>query len=120
METKPSGLDAAYYDFPDGMKSAQDLIEHLGLDFANGNILKSLVRQYGPKTKLTHAKYEAEKRYFFAKRHLARFENSNSKKIAACDCDTIGPKEEAGHWHRNWCAVNAYIERLNTGWDETI
>src|SRR5210317_1873147 len=71
-ERKPTGLDAAYYDLPDNIRSAQDLIEYLELNFANGNILKSLVRQYGSTTKETDELYEAEKRYFFAKRELER------------------------------------------------
>lgn len=68
--TKSSGLDAPYYDFPKSITCAQDMIEWLGLDFANGNVLKSLVREYGTTKKKTSALYEAEKRYFFAKRHL--------------------------------------------------
>ena len=71
-ERTPTGLDAQYYDLPDNIKSAQDLIEYLGLNFANGNILKSLVRQYGSATKGTDEIYEVEKRFFFAQRELQR------------------------------------------------
>ena len=78
METD-DGLNASYYDFPDGLKSAQDLIEWLGLDFANGNILKSLVRE-GKKG--TTSLYEAQKRMYYAQRHLARIENSKSQNRA--------------------------------------
>jgi hypothetical protein len=67
-------LDAPYYDFP--ARNAQELIEYLGLDFTNGNILKSLVREYGPTTKKTTALYEAEKRYYYAHRHLLRVQEA--------------------------------------------
>ena len=40
-----SGLDAPYYDFPDNIHSAMDLIEWLNLDFSQGNILKSIIRE---------------------------------------------------------------------------
>lgn len=66
-----SGLDADYYDLPGSIHSAQDLIEWLDLNFSNGNILKSLIREHNPNaTKETDALYEAEKRFFFASRHL--------------------------------------------------
>jgi hypothetical protein len=65
-----TGLDAPYYDFPKNIHCAQDMIEWLGLDFANGNILKSLIREYGPTTKKTSPLYEAEKRFYFSQRHL--------------------------------------------------
>jgi len=77
VERKPSGLDAAYYDLPQNIHSAQDLIEYLGLNFANGNILKSLVRQHGSTTKETDELYETEKRYYFAKRELERVRRNN-------------------------------------------
>ena len=77
VERKPTGLDAAYYDLPENIHSAQDLIEYLGLNFANGNILKSLVRQHGSTTKETDELYETEKRYYFAKRELERVRRSN-------------------------------------------
>lgn len=71
-EQQPTGLHADYYDLPDNVKSAQDLIEYLNLNFANGNILKSLIRQHGTQTKATEEIYEAEKRYYFAERELRR------------------------------------------------
>ena len=76
-ERKPSGLDAAYYDLPENIHSAQDLIEFLGLNFANGNILKSLIRQHGSQTKATDELYETEKRFYFAKRELERVRRGN-------------------------------------------
>ena len=75
-ERQPTGLDAPYYDLPENIHSAQDLIEYLDLNFANGNILKSLVRQYGSATKNTEEIYEAEKRYFFAERELRRVQKA--------------------------------------------
>ena len=70
-----SGLDCDYYDFPESIHSAQDMIEWLNLNFANGNILKSLIRESGAATKETDTLYEAEKRYFFAGRELERVRN---------------------------------------------
>lgn len=80
-EWENTGLDAKYYDIPGFIKDCQDLIEWLGLDFSNGNILKSLVREHNPDGgKETDALYEAEKRYYFASRHLERVRNMQKKK----------------------------------------
>ena len=69
-----SGLDAPYYDFPHTVRTAQDLIEWLeegGMRWSCSNILKSIIREYNPdEKKKTNPLYEAEKRYYFAKRHL--------------------------------------------------
>ena len=81
-EQMNSGLDCDYYDFPESIHCAQDLIEYLGLNFAEGNIVKSFVRQYGPKTKETDPKYEVEKRYFFAKREYERMCNMPNREEA--------------------------------------
>ena len=71
--TQPSGLDAPYYNIPDNVNTMQDMIEWLELDFGNGNILKSLVRENNPDAKKeTTALYEAEKRFYYAQRHLRR------------------------------------------------
>jgi hypothetical protein len=73
---RASGMDAKYYDIPQFIKCAQDLIEWLNLDFASGNILKSLIRENNPDVqKETDTLYEAEKRYYFSKRHLERVRN---------------------------------------------
>ena len=70
---QPSGLDAPYYDIPDDVNTMQDMIEFLNLDFGNGNILKSLVRENNPNAKKeTTALYEAQKRFYYADRHLRR------------------------------------------------
>jgi hypothetical protein len=70
---QPSGLDAPYYDLPDNVRTAQDLIEWLDLNFANGNIFKSLIREHNPDAeKGTDPLYEAEKRLYFATRHYER------------------------------------------------
>ena len=66
-----SGLDAPYYDFPDTIHSAMDLIEWLNLDFSQGNILKSIIRENNPNAKKkTTAIYEAEKQYYYSSRRL--------------------------------------------------
>ena len=70
---QPSGLDAPYYNIPDDVHTMQDMIEWLELDFGNGNILKSIVREYNPDAqKETTELYEAEKRFYYASRHLRR------------------------------------------------
>ena len=74
-ERPPTGLDAPYYDIPPTVKCIQDAVEYLNLNFANGNILKSLWREHGAQTKNTDALYEAEKRFYFAKRELERVRN---------------------------------------------
>ena len=80
-EREPNGLDSPYYDLPGNILDCQDLIEWLGLDFSNGNILKSLVREHNPDGgKETDALYEAEKRFYFASRHLERVRNMQKKK----------------------------------------
>ena len=66
-----SGLDAPYYDFPDNIHSAMDLIEWLNLDFSQGNILKSIIRENNPNArKKTTPIYEAEKQYYYSHRRL--------------------------------------------------
>lgn len=70
---QPDGSDAKYYDFPEGLRTTMDLIEWLNLDFSNGNILKSLVREHNPDAKKeTTALYEAQKRVYYAERNLRR------------------------------------------------
>jgi len=70
---EPTGLDAKYYDIPGHIRDCQDLIEWLNLNFSDGNILKSIVRENNPHaTKETSALYEAQKRYYFAARHLEK------------------------------------------------
>ena len=66
-----SGLNSTYYDFPENVRCAQDLIEFLDLNFSQGNILKSLVRENNPNAKKeTTPLYESEKRYYYADRDL--------------------------------------------------
>ena len=89
-----SGLDCDYYDFPENIHCAQDMIEWLNLNFANGNILKSLIRESGAETKETDSLYEAEKRYFFAGRELERVRNL-PKREKARGCMSNGIKEES-------------------------
>jgi hypothetical protein len=68
---KESGLDAPYYDFPDNIHSAMDLIEWLNLGFSQGNVLKSIIRENNPNAKKkTSPIYEAEKQYYYSERRL--------------------------------------------------
>ena len=71
-----TGMNASYYDWPNTIKCAQDLIEYLELDFNQGNILKSLVRSNGPSKKKTTSEYEAEKRYYYAEGDLRRVQKN--------------------------------------------
>ena len=71
-ERQATGLDAPYYDIPPSVTCIQDAVEYLGLNFANGNILKSLWREHGTQTKATDPIYEAEKRLYFANREYER------------------------------------------------
>ena len=74
-----SGLDAPYYDFPDNIHSAMDLIEWLNLDFSQGNILKSIIRENNPNAKKkTSPIYEAEKQYYYAERRLRSLQKESS------------------------------------------
>ena len=41
---KSDGGSSAYYQFPDGAKELNDLIEHKGMSFARGNMFKALYR----------------------------------------------------------------------------
>lgn len=69
VKERQSGMNASYYDFP--CTNAQELIEWLDLDFANANILKSLIRENNPLAKKnTDELYEAEKKYYYALRNL--------------------------------------------------
>ena len=90
-EQAPTGLDAPYYDIPPSIKCIQDAVEYLNLNFANGNILKSLWRENGTQTKATDALYEAEKRFYFAKRELERVRNL-PKREEARGCLSNGEK----------------------------
>lgn len=66
-----SGLNALYYDFPENIRTTMDLIEWLDLDFAQGNILKSIIRENNPNVKKeTTPLYEAEKQFYYAERRL--------------------------------------------------
>ena len=90
-----SGLDCDYYDFPENIHCAQDMIEWLGLNFAEGNILKSLVRQYGAETKETEAIYEAQKRFYFASRELERVSGLPSREAARLRGTHVAEGEKA-------------------------
>ena len=74
-----SGLDAPYYDIPEHVKCAQDLIEWLNLDFAQGNILKSIIRENNPNAqKKTTPIYEAEKQYYYSERRLRALQRNEA------------------------------------------
>ncbi len=72
-QSAPSGLNGSYYDIRllDGrIVATQDIIEALGLNFAQGNILKSVVRM-GRKPGVAE-RYDAEKVVYYGTRELKR------------------------------------------------
>jgi len=65
-----SGLDGRYYQFPEGCRELQDLIEHRDMNFNVGNIFKAAYR-LGNKPGVSK-KYDLEKIIFYAQRELDR------------------------------------------------
>jgi hypothetical protein len=67
---KSNGGSTDYYDIPAGAKDLQDLIEHRGMNFAEGNVFKAVYR-LGKKTGTDRA-YDWNKIIWFAHRELQR------------------------------------------------
>ena len=61
--------DASYYDFYEGVKCVQDLIETNGMSWNQANMLKAVVRM-GAKGGASSKKYDLEKIRWFANREL--------------------------------------------------
>ena len=60
---------ALYYDFHEGVKCVQDLIETNNMSWNQGNMLKAVVRM-GAKGGASDKKYDLEKNIYFATREL--------------------------------------------------
>lgn len=65
-----SGADGSYYKLPEGATELQDIIEAKKMNFARGNIMKSIYRM-GEKDGVDEI-YDLEKIIFFATRELNR------------------------------------------------
>ena len=64
------GGSSAYYDFPEGCNTLNDLIEYKGMSFAQGNIFKAAYR-LGNKEGIT-LEYDLKKIKYYADRMLAQ------------------------------------------------
>lgn len=71
---RSDGGSTRYYDLPTGAVDLNDLIEHKGMSFAQGNIFKACYR-LGEKDGTTQA-YDLRKIIFFAQRMLAAAEKT--------------------------------------------
>jgi len=97
------GWSSKYYELPPNAKELQDLIEFKDMNFAIANVFKAAYR-LGDKEGTDEA-YDLHKILWFAQRELDRIENSKPQKLAPCNCGTIGPSHERGHWHAPNCPM---------------
>jgi len=70
MTVIPHGDTAVYYQLPEGAAEMQDLIEHLNMNFAQGNIFKAIYR-LGRKEGTTDI-YDLNKIIWYAQREIKR------------------------------------------------
>ena len=73
--SKNNGGSTDYYDFPENAKCVMDLIEIFGMNFSQGNILKSAYCLNRGRHDGTNMERELNKIIFFAKRELERISN---------------------------------------------
>ena len=66
----------SFYEIPNTVNDVDDLCEYLELNFAQGNILKSLWINKGQRHKGTNELREAKKRVHYSQRELNRI-NTN-------------------------------------------
>jgi hypothetical protein len=71
-KVESTGDSTTYYELPEGAKEIQDLIEHKGMDFAQGNVFKAAWR-VGNKAG-TSDLYDWKKIRWFADRKIAELE----------------------------------------------
>ncbi len=67
------GSKNSFYDIPDWVCDADDLIEHLRLSFDEGNIMKSLWCKLGDRHKGTNPVRDARKGLHYSERRLDRY-----------------------------------------------
>jgi hypothetical protein len=65
-----------FYQIPEWVNDVDDLCEYLELNFASGNILKSLWANKGKRHAATDSIREAKKRVHYANRELDRLEKN--------------------------------------------
>ncbi len=68
------GWTSDYYQLPEDAEEIQDLIEHRGMNFAQGNIFKAIYR-LGEKDGTT-LRYDLNKIIWYAERELKRLERA--------------------------------------------
>lgn len=78
--SKNNGGSTDYYDFPENAKCVMDLIEIFGMNFSQGNILKSAYCLNRGRHDGTNMERELNKIIFFAKRELERISNIQKSK----------------------------------------
>jgi hypothetical protein len=66
MKMKSDGKASAYYDFPEGCSTLNDLIEYKNMSFAQGNIFKAAYR-LGNKEGIS-LEYDLNKIIYYAER----------------------------------------------------
>ena len=71
-KTVSDGGPSEYYDFPEGCKTLNDLIEYKGMSFAHGNIFKAAFR-LGNKEGIS-LEYDLKKIKYYADRMLNQIE----------------------------------------------
>jgi hypothetical protein len=74
VKTKSDGKATAYYDFPDGANTLNDLIEHKSMSFAQGNIFKAAYRLNNKEG--VDDTYDLNKIIYYAERMLANKKGS--------------------------------------------
>lgn len=70
------GGPSEYYDFPEGCNTLNDLIEHKGMSFAQGNIFKAAYR-LGNKQGIS-LEYDLKKIKYYADRMLKQIEKEKT------------------------------------------
>lgn len=73
------GSDTPYYDIPQNAKNVQDIIEHFEMNFAQGNILKSIWCCNIGRHSGTDYERDLNKIIWFANRELKRIKANESK-----------------------------------------
>lgn len=79
MKQASDGGPSDYYDFPEGMVTLNDLIEHKKMSFAQGNIFKAAYRM-GNKEGID-LEYDLRKIIYYANRMLDQEKKKKTKNI---------------------------------------
>lgn len=76
MKSSSDGGPSEYYDFPEGSITLNDLIEHKGMSFAQGNIFKAAYRMGGKEG--ISLEYDLKKIKYYANRMLDQLEREKN------------------------------------------